>query len=484
MSKNTNGGSFQSGALKMGGTQAVLCAVALLIAIMVNLIVAELPATYTQFDLSNDGLFTLSEQTEQICESLTEPVTLYHVVETGSEDDRIVSLLERYDAAGSNIRVEQVDPVLYPAFTTQYTDQVVSGGSVIVECGTRYKVVDNVNIIVPVITNQDYYMLTGQPDGYEFNGEGAITSAISYVTTGELPVIYTLEGHSEAGLPESLQSLILQDNYTLGTVNLMSANGIPEDCSALVIVSPKNDLSQNELDLLLSYMEQGGSVILMSDYGTGSRPNFDKLMEAYGLQFVDGVVVERDGNYYFASGYNHYLLPGIANHAITESLIENNQYVLMPQTMGITETESHRSSLNMSVLLSSTGQSYAKPNAITATTMEKEDGDIDGPFSLATVVTEAVGDGESKLAVFATSLMLDESFDGLVAGANSDLFLSTLGWMAGYEEGMSIHAKPLAADALVVPASDANLWSAALVIGLPLFVLCAGAIVVFDRRKK
>ena len=80
--------------------------------------------------------------------------------------------------------------------------------------------------------------------------------------------------------------------------------------------------------------------------------------------------------------------------------------------------------------------------------------------------------------------MLDETADSAVTGSNSNLFLSTLGWMCDYEQSMNIHAKPLQNDALVVPAAKANLWSAVATIGMPLFILCAGAIIVLDRRKK
>ena len=483
MNNNKPENSFQASALKMGSTQAIFCAVIIVIAILVNMIFAKLPATYTQFDLSASSLFTLSAQTTELCKNLENPVTLYHVVETDSEDDRIVSLLDRYAAAG-NVTVHQIDPVLYPAFTGNYTQDVVNNGSVIVVCGERSKVVDNLEIVVPVITNQDYYMLTGQPDGYEFDGEGAITSAIHYVTTDELPTIYTLEGHGETALPDYILSLIAKDNYTISSLSLMNAGGIPEDCNALIINSPRNDLSENELNLILTYMEQGGSVILLSDFGTGIRPNFDALMATYGLQFVDGVVVERDSAYYFASGYNHYLLPGLGEHEITASLLQNNLYVLMPQAMGIAETSSHRSTLRLTSLLTTTEQAYAKPNATTATTMEKEDGDIDGPFSVAAVVTESANGGETKLAVYASSLLLNEELNNLVSGGNSDIFLSTIGWMCDYEQSMSIHAKPLTADALVVPADKANLWSAVAVIGVPLFILLSGVIIVLDRRKK
>ena len=36
-----------------------------------------------------------------------------------------------------------------------------------------------------------------------FDGEGAITSAIDYVVTEDLPQLYVLEGHGEAELPST-----------------------------------------------------------------------------------------------------------------------------------------------------------------------------------------------------------------------------------------------------------------------------------------
>ncbi len=480
MKKSKSGGSFASGALKMGSNQAALCAAAVLIAVLVNLILAKLPTTYTQFDLSDNGFFTLSQQSEEICENLEQDVTLYLIAENGAENSSVVSLLDRYKAAGSRIRVEQVDPVLYPAFTAQYTDAAVSDNSVIVVSGSRSKVVDYSSIFV---TDYSSFYTTGQTST-SFDGEGTITSAIAYVTTDDLPIVYTLEGHGESPLSDTLQAMIAKDNYTLTGLSLMSDGGVPDDCSALLIVSPVTDLSEKELTSILTYMENGGSVILFFDYATGSKPNFDTLLENYGLRLVNGVVVERDGSHYFSSGYYHYLLPDLQQHETTSSLISGKQYVLVPQATVIEETESHRSTLNITPILTSTADSYAKFNAETASTMEKEEGDIDGPFNVGVVVTEAANGGEAKMICYSSSLMLDETVDALVSGGNTDLLLSTLGWTCGQEASMSIHAKTVDAEKLVVPAANANLWSVVLVIGLPLFFLLAGAIVVLDRRKK
>ena len=37
-----------------------------------------------------------------------------------------------------------------------------------------------------------------------FDGEGQVTSAISYVTTDSLPVMYTITGHEEATMTDDM----------------------------------------------------------------------------------------------------------------------------------------------------------------------------------------------------------------------------------------------------------------------------------------
>lgn len=475
-----NSSKAPSAALKMGGSQMMLCAAAILIAILVNLIAARLPSTATQFDLSSEGFFTLSEQTKNITAGLTEPVTIYLIAETGAEDDTVSTLLDRYAAASSNITVEQIDPVLYPNFTANYTTESLADNSIIVESAKRFKVVDNSKIFVQDLSS---YYTTGQVST-SFDGEGAITSALSYVVTDDLPVVYALTGHGEAALSQNLQNMIGKDNYTLSSLELLTEDGIPGDCDALLIVSPQTDITEREKEAILSYMEKGGNVMLFADLITAETPNLDALLDAYGLQLERGIVIERGGNNFLAGGYYHYLLPDIKSHGITASLIENNKRVLLPAAQAVTETASHRSSLSVTTLLTTTSESYLKPSAYEMTTMEKETGDIDGPFPVGMAVTEETSGGTTHLAVFTSSYTLDDSFDQIVYSANSDMFLSALGWMCQYEQSMSIHAKAVNSEVLVVPASAGNTWGMIMVIVLPLALLALGLLVTLSRRKK
>ena len=67
-----------------------------------------------------------------------------------------------------------------PKFTSEYTDEEVSSNSLIIVCGDRSKVVDYNNIYESSIDYNTYSYTTSG-----FDGEGQITSAISYVDVRE-----------------------------------------------------------------------------------------------------------------------------------------------------------------------------------------------------------------------------------------------------------------------------------------------------------
>ncbi len=105
------------------------------------------------------------------------------------------------------MKVELKDPVVSPKFVSEYTSDQVSSNSLIVVCGDRNKVV-NYNDMYE--STMDYNTYSYQTTG--FDGEGQITSAIAYVTTENLPVLYTLEGHGEKELDSTIKEDIEKAN--------------------------------------------------------------------------------------------------------------------------------------------------------------------------------------------------------------------------------------------------------------------------------
>ena len=472
--------SFRSRAFRAGGYSMAAAAVVIAIAVAVNLLAGALPVAWTKVDLTDSGLYSLSAQTQQLVSALEEDVTIYWLVREGSEDASAEQLLERYEDLSDCLSVVKKDPVADPTFTQQYTSETLYYNSLIVVCGERSRYISYYDIYV---TDYSSYYYTGSYTT-EFDGESALTSAINYVSSADLPVVYTLTGHGEDDLPAELQAAAEEDNLLLEELSLLSQDAVPEDADAVLLYSPASDLSAQEAELLLDYLKAGGKLLLVTDYVDAAMPNLMEVMAYYGVSLMDGIVMEGDSNHY-AWGSVYDLLPDINSHTVTSPLMGGGYYALLPVAQGIQVDEELRDGLTVTSLLTTSDSAYSKVAGYALTTYDKEADDIDGPFTLAVAITEETEDGgETGILWLTTSLMFDASYDQMVSGANSDLFLNALGWMCEREETVSIRAKSLSTEYLTVSAADASLWSVVLVGALPLAFLIWGAWVSITRRRR
>lgn len=279
-------------AVRVGGYSVAAAAIVIAIIVAVNALVRALPAQWTQFDTTSSQLFSISDQTESVVGSLETPVTIHWIVQSGQEDATLETLLERYQALSENLTVEKVDPVISPTFLEQYDVGSVYNNSLIVESEARYRYVDYYDIYT-----YDYssYYTTGSVD-MNFAGEGAITSAVSYVVNDDLPKVYTLTGHGEGSLSSDFQSAAEQDNVEFEELSLLSAETVPEDADCVLILAPQSDISDVELTALQAYLDGGGRLLLITDppQEGAELTNLETLMVGYGVHAVDGIVVEED----------------------------------------------------------------------------------------------------------------------------------------------------------------------------------------------
>ena len=174
-----------------------------------------MPSKYREIDLSTQKLYSIGDQTKKVLKKLDKDVEIYYIAQSGSESSDIQKLLEKYEEGSDHIKVEQKDPAVNPKFVSQYTSDGVSNNSVIVVCGDKNKVIDNNSLYETTVNYQTYSSeVTG------FDGEGQITSAINYVTSDSMPVMYTLEGHDEATMSDTLKDTIQKANIDIQSLNL------------------------------------------------------------------------------------------------------------------------------------------------------------------------------------------------------------------------------------------------------------------------
>ncbi len=78
------------------------------------------------------------------------------------------------------------------------------------------------------------------------------------------------------------------------------------------------------------------------------------------------------------------------------------------------------------------------------TTLEKEDGDESGTFTLGVAITENRDDVETKMVYLSSSSLFVDSINQAVSGTNMELMSSVLSWMCGQESSVSIPSKKYA----------------------------------------
>jgi len=462
---------------RVGGYSFVLGLVVLAILAAVNVLAEALPSQWTQFDISAAQLYSLTSDTKVVVTNLEQDVTIYWIAQAGKEDTVVEKLLDRYGDLSDHITVVKKDPDIYPTFAQQYTDETIYNNSLVVECGDKYRFIAYSDIYE--YDTASYYT-TGSVSS-SFDGEGAITSAIDYVISEELPQVYLLTGHGESEPSDVLASELERDNMETVEFSLLNVDEIPEDCDAILINAPTSDISEEEKELLQTYLDAGGHLLVLSGPQEEEElPNLRSILADCGVTAAQGVVVDTDRDHYaFTAPY--VLMPELESSAITDPLIESGYHAIVPIAQGLT-IDSTASGLTITPLLTTSDAAVSKLAGYAMETYETEEGDIEGPFTLAVSIES--GSSGGKLVWVASDYLLDEIYNSYSSGANLDLVMNSLSWMIGQSEAISIRSKSLNYNYLTISSGTATVLKVFMMGIIPLAYLLWGVDEVFRRRRQ
>lgn len=461
--------------LSLGTYSSSVVVLSLAVIVVLNLLVAQLPEKYTVFDVTSDQLYSLTTETKEIADGITDDIQIYVLANEDNADTTLDETLKKYEGLNSYIKVSYVDPAVNPKFYLQYTDGSVSSNSLIVESGKRSRVIDYSDIYE---YSYDYTNYTQSVTGYD--GEGQLTSALAYVTSDEMPKIYLLEGHGESSFDSTFSNAIEKENLDYETINLMDYDEVPEDASCVVINAPTSDFSADDTEKMLSYMEKGGDIFFVSCYTGEAHENIDRLLDYYGVNVKEGLIIETDRGHYYQDPF--YILPEISYDDITSGIYNNGSYVFAPYAQGITTEE--KEDVTIAELLSSSDNSYLRNDISGVDSYEKQDSDEDGPFLIGVKCEKSAGEETSTAIIYTSSNMFTNDANMIVSGTNVKLFTASLGTFASHETSVSIPVKSMEADYLTVPQGTIMIIALVTVVLLPVLFIVGGFIVWFRRRKK
>ena len=297
MSKKPNLSAVKSAVhkdkFKHGSMAVVFTAVFIAIIIVINILVSALTDRFPSmnFDLTLEGLNTLSDEAVDVAKSIEEDTTIYII---GSEDavrgdqvytnyglqySQVANLADRLQEQNSKIHVEFIDPDRNPTFISSYPDDNLTTGKVMVSSEKRNKVLSVTDLF-------------------------SIQQALYLVNLDTVPVVAIATGHSEMLSAEdnlsSFVALLEDNNFEVTTFDILTEE-IPEDASVVFIGTPTTDYTTeeiNKLEAFISDAEMAASrTLFFTSYPTQnweSMPNLSTFLAEWGLQPQSGVLMETD----------------------------------------------------------------------------------------------------------------------------------------------------------------------------------------------
>lgn len=471
-------GGLRGRNFKQGLYSSFVALFVVVIVILFNLFIGQLNL---KVDLTKEDVYTLTDETRELADSLTDEIEIYYLVKDGSEYEVLKNVIDQYDKL-PNIKSIWRDPELYPQFAAQYTNEELQGNDVIV--------VNKTSGASRFIPFTDMYITDYQVDyssyNYEYkntlDAEGQITSAIGYVTSGVHTKMYAVSSHGETPLGEDVAELVKKANVDIETLDVLTQSTIPEDCDILFLNGPVTDISADELTMYKEFLDNGGKAIFTVAYSEKEMPNYYELLAYYGVEATRGVILENSGNY---MQYPTYLLEkfeSVTDDISSEYTIDD--YVVMPiaTILKTMEASQLRGTLKLSDIVISTEGAYGKTNP-ESTVIDKEENDPEGPFSLVIQATDTYKDKSSKVVIYASPYMLSDEWTEYYECSNISLFIDSIDWMSE-QQSITVPKRSLDGVYLEVPQKDATIWAAITVIIVPLGILVIGFVVWYVRRKR
>ena len=478
---------WRNSRLRYGSLSTLILCVALAALIVLNLVFTALEKEYGwRLDCSFNALTTQSETTRQVLAQLPYPVHIYALYSKGDEDLPLMELLDRYAATSDLVTWERLDAALNPGllarFHSEVSSETVTNDTLIVYCEAtgRWKVLSYLDFIT---WSLNYEEGVYEPAGLAY--EGKITSAIVYVTQDTVPRIIVAQGHGELDEAATgvLAELLTGNGFDVRYGRLAEFELAPDDM--VMLLSPVKDLSDGELELLVAFAEQGGSILFTCDYSDpiDRMPNYRALLRSYGFLPKDGIVVASEsepGTYYNNMRIN--LIPYMLTGEITADLTGDYNTLLLAgcrafETPGDTDV-----GLIVTPLLSSGYGAYLHDVDSGNLSLTQQEGDEMGPFALALEARRITGSGNvSRAFVLGCSTLLTNAQVHAMTDAEEFILRTAQYLLNTGPSDLGIMAKAAVRPSLSV--RSATLGSL-LLVALPMAVLAAALVILLPRRNR
>ncbi len=470
------------------GTSTALL-VAAIICIYVAIVVFLNSLDLEPIDLSEDKLYTLSDEVKQKIENadINQDVKMYFFGST--EDDENLKLAKQFNNINGHITAEAVDVNERKDLAEKYG---LSDGvrEIIIECGERVKGIETTDLMT-------YDMESGESINI---ADEKLANSIVSLTLENVPKVYFLEGYSDFSLISGkhsmsyLAALLANEITEIDTFNIITTGKVPDDCDTLIIQTPNRDFDDATTTAIEQYIDSGKNIIWFNAAITKKidTPNVNKILAKYGVNpFEVGYILETDNSKMAVlqqQAYPNLIIPSIQQSKATKNIYNTSGILLLNATKINLENEDKLKELKVEStnLISSSENSYFTANLngdVNNSGAEKKSYTIG--VELDKTIQEENQD-ENKPAVESKMVLIGENYfitdDYITYQYNKRLPLDTIAYLSDREE--DIVSRKSMGNVTYTATQQENTIILILSFGAPVLIVIIGIVVWIRRRRK
>ncbi len=307
-----------------------------LIIILINFLAIKYPL---KIDLTENQLFTLSPQTQQLVKNLPAPLQVYVFDRPINEIDK--QILEDYQAINNLFEYQFVDPQVDISLAQKFN--VTRNGDVYLEYENRSK-------LVQIVSAENRL------------SEVKLTEAIAFIQKENQATISILQGNGEPLLQQGgetsfaqLVESLSQRGYIVEPLNLTTSPLVPPTTNILLVSDGEGQLSQVQKEKIEQYIDRGGNLLLMSN--AQSTNSLGDILNQWGINLNDSLAIDSSGTGdVFGFGPSISIILNYNDHPITTGFDEG--LVILPWAKPIITTA--MANIETTPLLITTNQSWGE----------------------------------------------------------------------------------------------------------------------------
>ncbi len=479
-------------------------AAAMVIAVNANVLVARF---YTRWDVTSEGLYTLSPATKGILAALDGPVKI--TVLLARTDPLLAPMrqtLVAYGAETKKLEVSYLDPEQNPAefIAVQKKHGIMAGqaddGRVVSEA-------------VLLVSRGDHTWFVTSDELSSFDDEGrarprieqALSEGIASVTRGESTKLCFTMGHGEASLddvgPEGLAELrrrVEKSNYETVAVDLGRPGGDKAlaGCRVVVVAGPEGPFGGDAALALERFARAGGSLALFAGpvFGDDARvraSGLERTAEYFGVRLVNAMVLETEPSLRVPRGAGEMFAATPLGHAVTRGLVRESGKTDFPVVLSETRPFELISGGPAQAILKSSPRAIALEDL--RAVLDGRGAPADAPLAervlgVATELPKPAGSSEKhgpRAVIFGTrSLPWTRSYRDPALLGDRLLVENALAWVAARPAIVSVPEKAPRAVGLSLTEESMGEILRYVIVYMPTTAALAGFVLLFRRRAQ